>query len=154
MELLGSSHLGEPKQYCRTGAQEDPWISAGDHPDLIVYGENGDANQWHTGTDGSIDALNKGEPRRCCCRSWSGLDQSAVCRRLERLDQRASLKSANRRPFAACAMLPNAGSACVYVLWNGVMACSESRACISRLGLDIGRCHRCCCSRPFRAPAA
>ena len=70
MELLGSSHLGEPKQYCRTGAQEDPWISAGDHPDLIVYGENGDANQWHTGTDGSIDALNKGEPRRCCCRSW------------------------------------------------------------------------------------
>ena len=39
MELLGSSHLGEPKQYCRTGAQEDPWISAGDHPDLIVYPE-------------------------------------------------------------------------------------------------------------------
>ena len=81
MELLGSSHLGEPKQYCRTGAQEDPWISAGDHPDLIVYGENGDANQWHTGTD-------------------------------------------------------------------------ESRACISRLGLDIGRCHRCCCSCALRAPAA
>ena len=90
MELLGSSHLGEPKQYCRTGAQEDPWISAGDHPDLIVYGENGDANQWHTGTDGSIDALNMGEPRRCCCRSWSGLEQSAVCRRLERLDQRSA----------------------------------------------------------------
>ncbi len=87
MELLGSSHLGEPKQYCRTGAQEDPWISAGDHPDLIVYGENGDANQWHTGTDGSIDALNKGEPRRCSCRSWSGLDQSTVCRRLQRVDQ-------------------------------------------------------------------
>ena len=60
MELLGSSEFAEPKQYCRTGAQEDPWISAGDHPDKIVYGENGDANQWHTGTDGSIDALNTG----------------------------------------------------------------------------------------------
>ena len=122
MELLGSSHLGEPKQYCRTGAQEDPWISAGDHPDLIVYGENGDANQWHTGTDGSIDALNKGEPRRCCCRSWSGLDQSAVRRRLERLDQRASLKSANRKPVRLALCYRTQALRAFLCLWNGAMA--------------------------------
>ena len=122
MELLGSSHLGEPKQYCRTGAQEDPWISAGDHPDLIVYGENGDANQWHTGTDGSIDALNKGEPRRCCCRSWSGLDQSAVRRRLERLDQRASLKSANRKPVRLALCYRTQALRVFLCLWNGAMA--------------------------------
>ena len=26
-------------QYCRSGATEDPWISVGEHPDRIVYGE-------------------------------------------------------------------------------------------------------------------
>ena len=45
------------KQYMRPGAQEDPWISAGHHPDQIVYGENGDANSWHTGAG---DALTMG----------------------------------------------------------------------------------------------
>eukprot|EP01045_Picozoa_sp_COSAG04_P012722 COSAG04_NODE_868_length_9754_cov_10.610254_6_plen_1356_part_00 len=60
MALTGSSGLGDPRQYCRAGAMEDPWISAGDHPNQIVYGENGDANMWHTGTDGTIDALNVG----------------------------------------------------------------------------------------------
>ena len=28
-------------QYCRSGATEDPWISVGEHPDRIVYGEGG-----------------------------------------------------------------------------------------------------------------
>jgi len=60
MALTGSSGLGDPRQYCRAGAMEDPWISAGDHPNQIVYGENGDSNMWHTGTDGTIDALNVG----------------------------------------------------------------------------------------------
>ena len=45
------------KQYMRPGAQEDPWISAGHHPDQIVYGENGDANSWHIGAG---DALTMG----------------------------------------------------------------------------------------------
>ena len=59
MELLGSSEFAEPKQYCRTGAGEDPWISAGDHPDKIVYGEMSWANH-HIGQDGSTDALAAG----------------------------------------------------------------------------------------------
>ena len=28
-------------QYCREGVAEDPWISIGEHPDRIVYGEGG-----------------------------------------------------------------------------------------------------------------
>ena len=28
-------------QYCRQGNSEDPWISVGEHPDRIVYGEGG-----------------------------------------------------------------------------------------------------------------
>ena len=28
-------------QYCREGVSEDPWLSVGEHPDLIVYGEGG-----------------------------------------------------------------------------------------------------------------
>lgn len=38
-------------QYCREGVMEDPWISIGEHPDRIVYGEGG----WcggHWGDDG------------------------------------------------------------------------------------------------------
>ena len=59
MELTGSSHLDTPRQYCRAGSGEDPWISAGDHPDLIVYGEMSWANH-HIGQDGSVDALHAG----------------------------------------------------------------------------------------------
>ena len=59
MDLTGSSNLGNPKQYCRAGSGEDPWISAGDHPDLIVYGEMSWANH-HIGQDGSEDALQRG----------------------------------------------------------------------------------------------
>ena len=49
-------------QYMRPGAQEDPWISSGHHPDQIVYGENGDANSWHTGAG---DALQMGGANVC-----------------------------------------------------------------------------------------
>ena len=68
MTLLGSSTGGSSVgQYCRTGASEDPWISAGDHPTHIVYGENGHAG--HTGDD----ALNFGGAN-----VWiSGLPQAA-----------------------------------------------------------------------------
>ena len=59
MELTGSSHMDEPKQYCRAGSGEDPWISAGDHPDLIVYGEMSWSSH-HLGQDGSEDALHRG----------------------------------------------------------------------------------------------
>ena len=53
MTLLGSSAGGSAvAQYCRTGAAEDPWISAGDHPTHIVYGENG------YGGHNADDALN------------------------------------------------------------------------------------------------
>eukprot|EP01052_Picozoa_sp_SAG31_P015482 SAG31_NODE_996_length_10492_cov_4.648802_6_plen_728_part_00 len=54
MTLTGSSHLENPRQYCRTGNAEDPWISAGDHPAQIVYGENS------YGGHNSDDALNFG----------------------------------------------------------------------------------------------
>ena len=59
MTLTGSSNLGNPRQYCRAGSGEDPWISAGDHPDLIVYGEMSWSNH-HIGQDGSEDALHRG----------------------------------------------------------------------------------------------
>jgi hypothetical protein len=61
MELTASSNgdISSPLQYCRTGSGEDPWISAGDHPDLIVYGENSWASH-HIGQDGSEDALQRG----------------------------------------------------------------------------------------------
>ena len=59
MALTGSSGLDEPRQYCRAGSGEDPWISAGNHPDEIVYGEMSWANH-HVGQDGSVDALHAG----------------------------------------------------------------------------------------------
>jgi hypothetical protein len=59
MELTGSSGLDEPRQYCRAGSGEDPWISAGNHPDLIVYGEMSWSSH-HVGQDGSEDALQRG----------------------------------------------------------------------------------------------
>ena len=40
MTLLGSSMESNPQQHCRSGVPEDPWISAGDYPTHIVYGEN------------------------------------------------------------------------------------------------------------------
>ena len=65
MTLVGSNIGGDPVgQYCRTGASEDPWISAGHHPDQIVYGENGYAGH---------------NCRRCAERRWC-----------KRLDQRSS----------------------------------------------------------------
>ena len=46
MPLIATSQGNlDVRQYMRPGAQEDPWISAGHHPDQIVYGENGDANR-------------------------------------------------------------------------------------------------------------
>ena len=45
MNVTGSSGLSDPLQYCRVQNAEDPWISAGDHPDFIVYGEN--RNSYH-----------------------------------------------------------------------------------------------------------
>ena len=33
-------------QYCRSGAAEDPWISVGDHPDRVVYGEGWCGAHW------------------------------------------------------------------------------------------------------------
>ena len=33
-------------QYCRSGAAEDPWISVGDHPDRVVYGEGYCGAHW------------------------------------------------------------------------------------------------------------
>ena len=59
MALTGSSGLGQPRQYCRAGSGEDPWISAGDHPDQIVYGEMSWTSH-HVGQDGSVDALQAG----------------------------------------------------------------------------------------------
>ena len=41
-------------QYCRGGSPEDPWISAGNHPTKIVYGENGNSHHKND------DALNFG----------------------------------------------------------------------------------------------
>ena len=55
MALTGSSAGGDAvEQYCRAGSAEDPWISAGNHPEHIVYGENGNVDH---ATD---DALNFG----------------------------------------------------------------------------------------------
>ena len=59
MQLTGSSHLPQPRQYCRHGASEDPWISASDHPHEIVYGE-GSWSGDHLGQDGTVDALQDG----------------------------------------------------------------------------------------------
>jgi hypothetical protein len=39
MDLTRRSGLHEPRQYRHAGAGEDPLISAGKHPDEIVYGE-------------------------------------------------------------------------------------------------------------------
>eukprot|EP01051_Picozoa_sp_SAG22_P003441 SAG22_NODE_167_length_16764_cov_34.845245_5_plen_742_part_00 len=58
MDITGSSGEAQPRQYCRTGNPEDPWISAGHHPNQNVYGEN--SNTWHLGGDGSVDALQAG----------------------------------------------------------------------------------------------
>ena len=41
LPLTGSSRTKNARQYMRRGVKEDPWISAGNHPDYIVYGENG-----------------------------------------------------------------------------------------------------------------
>jgi hypothetical protein len=58
MPLIATSQgNNDALQYMRPGAQEDPWLSAGHHPDQIVYGENGDANSWHVGAG---DALTMG----------------------------------------------------------------------------------------------
>ena len=47
MVLLDSSNQGrQVAQYCRVGTAEDPWLSAQDHPDSIVYGE-GQSNSHH-----------------------------------------------------------------------------------------------------------
>eukprot|EP01051_Picozoa_sp_SAG22_P012281 SAG22_NODE_1260_length_4978_cov_36.695269_4_plen_343_part_01 len=55
MELVASSTGGAPvAQYCRIGVEEDPWISAEDHPASIVYGENSYAGH------NEDDALNFG----------------------------------------------------------------------------------------------
>jgi len=54
LKLTGSSGSKSARQYMRQGAREDPWISAGNHPSHIVYGENG-----YNGHN-SDDALNFG----------------------------------------------------------------------------------------------
>ena len=54
------------QQYCRSGQPEDPWISVGDHPDRIVYGEAGWCGQhWNDdspnfgGSNVWVNALNR-----------------------------------------------------------------------------------------------
>jgi hypothetical protein len=59
MELTGSSSLQNPRQYCRVGVGEDPWLSSAHHPDELVYGENAYTGH-HLGQDGSVDALQAG----------------------------------------------------------------------------------------------
>ena len=39
--LASSTRQQNVLQYCRSGVSEDPWISAAEHPDHIVYGEGG-----------------------------------------------------------------------------------------------------------------
>merc|ERR1711939_232331 len=41
LKLTGSSGSKSARQYMRQGNREDPWISAGNHPSHIVYGEGG-----------------------------------------------------------------------------------------------------------------
>ena len=55
--FVGASSEGEGgmTQYCRADAPEDPWLSVHNHPNGIVYGENGSTQ----GTQGT-DALNAG----------------------------------------------------------------------------------------------
>jgi hypothetical protein len=70
LKLTGSSGSKSARQYMRQGAREDPWISAGNHPTHIVYGENG-----YNGHN-SDDALNFGGANvvRISSRpSWSSL---------------------------------------------------------------------------------
>eukprot|EP01052_Picozoa_sp_SAG31_P045454 SAG31_NODE_8302_length_1477_cov_118.462990_2_plen_206_part_01 len=55
MALVASSNSdAEVAQYCRVGVPEDPWVSAENHPALIVYGENSYPGHNHD------DALNFG----------------------------------------------------------------------------------------------
>ena len=45
--ILSSDTAGyTATQYCRAGAREDPWISVGDHPDRVVYGEGWCGAHW------------------------------------------------------------------------------------------------------------
>jgi hypothetical protein len=40
------ANIGSATQYCRAGAREDPWISVGEHPDRVVYGEGYCGAHW------------------------------------------------------------------------------------------------------------
>jgi hypothetical protein len=51
--MATSTNQNNVLQYCRAGNSEDPWISAAEHPDFIVYGEGGWCG-WHWEDDAPV----------------------------------------------------------------------------------------------------